>query len=779
MEIEDSEELVREQYLSLRQQIPLMYLLMTINSAFLAIVASRDLEISISFGVPLVLTAITAVRAIVWMRRRGEDPPLSLILRRMRGTEVAAAILSFCFGCWGLALFTDADPMRASSIALYIFVGAIGACYSLQALPNAARLVLLLGAAPVTLRMLMADDKYLVGTGLTFLLAASIIVRTLSKSAAAFAEVLRSRTEMGELVLALEHSQEHHRFSVDLNPQIPWISNPDGSVREISPRWSMMTGIPIEGALGAGWLDAVHPDDLPELLERWTAALTSAQTLVADGRYRMRQADDSYRWVRARCFPRRGPDGEVLLWYGNIEDIDEQVTAELALRRAAYLDPLTGLGNRASFSEDLDRALGNARFAGSSVAVVVVDVDSFKAINDSRGHAAGDAVLQAIATRITNSLPLGAKAARIGGDEFALVIEDPSDESAWETIVRDILDHVCLPLVYDESVLEIAISAGGAEWPRDGADSEAVIKSADLALYAAKAEGSGGLTVFQPNLRRAAEARNAMLRDARNALREDRIVPFYQPKISLSSGELIGFEALLRWQDPARGLQTPGTIKAAFDDHSLSIQLTDRMLDRVLADMASWRRSGLDLMRIAINGSAADFRRDDFAERILARMDALDLCPSFLEIEITESVFLEQVAAVVERALLKLRSRGVTIALDDFGTGYASLTHLQRFPVDAVKIDQSFVAHIDQPDSPEWAIVHGVVDIARRMGVSTVAEGIETAAQLEKLRELGCDVGQGYLLGRPMADAQASHLMRKSEQGASRRVLSLQRLMAS
>lgn len=874
-----SEALIREQYLSLRQQIPLMYLLMTVNAAFLAAVASRDTPLVLSLGVPAALVMVTSVRAVVWLARRRQEPSIARMRRQLRGTKLAAAVLSLLFGAWGLVLFAQADALRGSSIALYVFVGAIGCCYCLQALPSAARLVLLFGAAPVTARLLLSGNWYFFGTGVTFLLAAAVILRTLATNRSAFSEVLRSRSEMSVLLHALEQSQEHYRYSVDLNPQIPWISDPDGSICEISPRWTLLTGMTIEEGLDAGWTRAVHPEDLPHVLEQWNIALHSADQPVADVRYRLRRADGHYCWVRARSYPRRDAEGRIVKWYGNLEDIDDQVAAETALRdseeryrlasratndliwdwshitdriewadsvesiyghveaaagvdmewwrahihpedlasvdatwaavhgrrrdswshefrfraadgsfvhllsrgyvlrdehgrarrsigalqdvtqarraeaelrRAAYHDVLTDLPNRAHFAARLEQALAAARADDTRaddtrIGVVVFDVDNFKAINDSLGHGAGDTVLRAVAQRLSAGLPPDAFAARLGGDEFAIILPG-LDESA-SALIRRLLEAVGRPMTIDESVVEVGVSAGAAVWPADGNDAEAILKSADLALYTAKARSAGDVESFHPELRDAVETRNSMLRDARDALGEERIFPFYQPKISLASGEIVGFEALLRWQHRERGLQPPGTIHAAFEDSALSTQLTDRMLERVLRDLADWQEQGYETGRIAINGSPVDFRRDDFAERILSRLHALGLPARLLELEVTESVFLGRTAETVERALRTLAGEGVTIALDDFGTGYASLTHLQQFPVDVLKIDRSFVSRLGSTNSADFAIVHGVIDIAQRMDIQTVAEGVENETQLDRLCELGCDVAQGFLFG--------------------------------
>ena len=879
-----SDALVREQFANLTKQIPLMYLLMAINTAFLAAVASQSMPAFVSLVIPGVLTAISAVRGAVWFARRGHVISVARMRRHMRFTIFTAATLSFLYGSWGFYLFSEAVPQRAAAIAVYVFLGAIGCCYCLQALPSAARLVLLFGAAPMTGRLLVSDDWYMIGTGVTFLLVAVVVLLTLATSRSAVSELLRSRSDMSIVVDELRQSQEHYRHSVDLNPQIPWISTPDGRISEIGARWSAMTGFPVADSLGTGWTAAVHPDDLPAVLDNWSNAVRSPRPPVVDVRYRLLQADRSYRWVRARAFPRLDEQGRVVAWYGNLEDIDDQLRAESALREseeryrlasratndliwdwslasgtinwtegvesifgyteaaagtttlwwqahvhpddrasvaamhrdvlagrrdnwahefrflaadghylhllsrgyvvrddqgraqrsigalqdvtkakrdeqalrlAAFSDSLTGLSNRADFAQQLEAAL-LGKGGGNGAAVAVIDIDNFKTINDTLGHGAGDHVLRTVGARILETLPADAIAARLGGDEFAILLPVAHDGEARETreerftTVAAILRRLSRPIVIGESVVEVRASAGFACSPEDGEIAEDMLSSADLALYDAKARAVGSLEPFRPALRDAADTHMTMLREAREALRDDRVIPFYQPKIDLETQQIAGFEALLRWQHRERGLQPPRLIGAAFGDGELATRLTDRMLDLVLADVRRWRDAGFEVGRVAINGAPADFSAGDFADRILSRLHDMGLPPSILELEVTETVFLGQAAHTVDRALRALIGEGVSIAFDDFGTGYASLAHLLQFPVDVLKIDRSFVARLATDDPADFAIIPGIIDMARRMNVRTVAEGVETTAQLARLCQLGCNVAQGYLFGRAL-----------------------------
>lgn len=883
----------REQYASLARQVPLMYALMFLNVMFLALVTADGGSRAISLIAPLVLAIIILVRGAAWYARRKSEIGDDHIRRYLRGTIARAGVFSLLFGGWGLFLFLSADPFQTTAIALFIFVGSISCCYCLQALPAAARLVLLFGAMPVTIGLLLSGDFYFTGMGLTFLLGAAVILRTIATTRSAFYESLRARSDMAALIDALRRSEEHYRFSVELNPQIPWISDPDGRILEVGPRWTELTGVAAGAALGWGWTEAVHPEDRPAVLAHWNEALTSKDNAVADVRYRVRHSAGGFRWCRARANPRRDAEGAIVSWYGTLEDIHDQVMAEMGLREseeryrlasratndviwdwshatdriewgngaelvlgypeaaegtpvewwkerihphdlaavnmiyarvlsrrqdswsheyrfraangeyinlfsrgyvvrdeagravrsigalldvtaarmaeqelrwAANHDPLTGLPNRKLFGEVLEAALVSASSDGSCVAVIVIDVDGFKLLNDSMGHAAGDQLLRTIAARLQANLATDATVARLGGDEFAVIVKGLRQGETTGSAVSSILRGVADPLTIDEGVVEVSISAGAALWPNDGGDAEAILKSADLALYAAKADSAGGFREFRAEMREAAESRKAMLREARDALHDDRVIPFYQAKIDLATGAVVGFEALLRWHHHRRGLQPPDSIRAAFEDSLLASALTDRMIDRVLADMERFGEEGAGFGRIAINGSLADFRRDDFADRILTKFGRKGISPRLLELEITESVFVDHLAANVDRALQTLVAEGVSIALDDFGTGYASLTHLQQFPVHVLKIDRSFISRLDSSDSADFAIVHGVIDIAHRMKIATVAEGVENENQIGQLRALGCDIAQGYLISRAIGAERVSDWMKKWSQ---------------
>ncbi|QAY76316.1 EAL domain-containing protein [Sphingosinicella sp. BN140058] len=439
-------------------------------------------------------------------------------------------------------------------------------------------------------------------------------------------------------------------------------------------------------------------------------------------------------------------------------DVSDQKHAEQKARWAAGHDTLTDLPNRALLQQRLDAEVVGETASDRPFALLLLDVDDFKRTNDTLGHDAGDALLIALAGHLRAITGGDDMVARLGGDEFAVILPDVTEAEALLDFSRRLAAAMRLPFLHDGNLLECRASIGAALFPDHGASKSDLLKSADLALYAAKAMGGGTLRIFEPGLRDAFHQRSVMLKTGKHAIDAALVVPFYQPKIDLQTGLFAGFEALLRWRDGAR-IRTPDTIAACFDDPVLAVELGDRMIEQVIRDIGAWRAGGTEFGHVALNASPAEFRHDDFAERLLGRMRQHGLDPGDIQVEVTESVFLGRGAEYVERALNTLAAGGIGIALDDFGTGYASLSHLKRFPVDVIKIDRSFVTDL-QCDENDGAIVDAVIGLGRSLRKQVVAEGIETRAQHDLLVALGCHVGQGFLYGRPMPADQVPAALR-------------------
>jgi diguanylate cyclase (GGDEF)-like protein/PAS domain S-box-containing protein len=492
------------------------------------------------------------------------------------------------------------------------------------------------------------------------------------------------------------------------------------------------------------WGEIIHPDDLQIVDDAVTGSILNKQ--IFDVVYRISTRSGETRWMvdRGQCI--YGPSGEPLFLEGIISDVTVQKEAEEKILWAAHHDHLTRLPNRALFQIRLNKALEQSASRNGKLGLIILDVDHLKEINDTLGHDAGDAVLQAVANRLNAAVRPIDTVARNGGDEFAIVLPEIENEQDIMALIAPIQEQLHKPLHYAGRTLDCRASFGASIWPDHANEGTDLMKQADIALYTAKATGRDKVMVFEPSMRTDAQRKAEMRNNAREAIDARSIEPFYQPKVDLSSGEIAGFEALLRWRNTHAGIELPASIQAAFDDPHLAVALSNQMHDMVFDDMRRWLQSGVSFGHVAINASAAEFRGTDFAERILERLRASDIPNHCLEIEVTETVFLGRGAEFIEKDLRTLSAEGVKIALDDFGTGYASLSHLKQFPVDIIKIDRSFVHDLaSNPDDP--AILQAVVSLGKSLGITTVAEGVETAVQATFLRNQGCDLGQGFLFG--------------------------------
>jgi diguanylate cyclase (GGDEF)-like protein len=432
-------------------------------------------------------------------------------------------------------------------------------------------------------------------------------------------------------------------------------------------------------------------------------------------------------------------------------------TAE-RLRRSSEHDALTDLPNRRSFQSHLQAATLRAMESGGMVGLLLLDLDHFKHVNDTLGHLAGDHVLQTFARRLKSCVRTTDLVARLGGDEFAVILDGVKGREDLLKAGESILARLDAPMRFEGRAISAGASIGGALFPADASNANELFKNADTALYALKASGRGGTRMFHNYMREEAQKAASQLSLARIAISEKSVVPHYQQKVDLGTGRIRGFEALLRWYHPRRGLQLPETVSEAFKDYELASKIGALMQRKIFADMARWRKAGIDFGRVSINAAPAEFLRDDFAERLLARLAEHGLEEDLVEVEVTEHVFLDRGTEYVARALNVLNKYGVRISLDDFGTGYSSLSHLRDFPVDVVKIDKSFVARMaDQADIA--SIVSAVLDLAASLNIEVVAEGIETEEQAELLRRRNCSLGQGYLFGRAVASDEVPVLL--------------------
>ncbi len=497
------------------------------------------------------------------------------------------------------------------------------------------------------------------------------------------------------------------------------------------------------------WLKLVHPED--------QALYNSAVTQHLKGlsaffycEYRVLAVDGQYRWVASRGLAVRDRRGIAYQMVGSITDIDERRRHQEEMEFLAQHDALTGLPNRLLFAEHLQASILSARSSGQRIAVLFIDLDRFKNINDTLGHRAGDQLLQSVTQQLRKDLPPACRLYRQGGDEFIVLIDPVNDGDAAMQIAGRFKDLIATPLLGSESDFFTCASIGISLFPDDASDGESLLRHADTAMYEAKAAGGNTIRSHTPLMNQRVTYRMSLENQLRKALAENRLELYFQPQTSLADNRLVGAEALLRWHNGETLIPTEQFISVA-EESGLIIPIGDWVIDRAIAQIAAWRASHGEIPPIAINLSPRQFWRPSVSQRIIATMEKYGLPASALETEVTESVLLDADGSSVEE-LLKLKAAGIAIALDDFGTGYSSLSYLQHLPVGTLKIDRSFISNLihDDGSSGSEPMVRAIIAMARSLGFRVIAEGVETVQQRQRLQALECDVMQGYLVSRPL-----------------------------
>ncbi len=538
-----------------------------------------------------------------------------------------------------------------------------------------------------------------------------------------------------------------------------------------SNRWKSMLGYEEKdiGDTPEEWFRLVHPDDRRQF-EAKIAAHVSGYTSHLESEYRIMHKDGDYRWVLNRGLAVRDITGKAYRMAGSQTDITERKVAEQQLVHDAFHDALTGLPNRALFMDRLQHRLGQAaknkqRHPDYMFAVLFLDLDRFKIINDSLGHVVGDRLLIAVSRRLAQSLRPGDTVARLGGDEFAILLEDVKDREHAEQITERLQTELPAPFVIEGHEVFTTASIGVALSSEEYERPEDMVRDADIAMYQAKAKGKAHHEVFEAGMYTTAVARLHLETDLRRAVEHGDFVVHYQPIMELSTDRLIGFEALVRWSHPVRGLIYPTEFIPLAEETGLIFQIGDWILSETCRQLRIWQSQYPlhTVLKISLNISSRQFLQSDLPQKVRKALDANGLDACSLTLEITESMIMENVDSAVE-ALKQLQAMGIHIHIDDFGTGYSSLSYLQRFPVNALKIDRSFIdkMHLDEEN---LEIVKAIVTLARNLKLDLIAEGLEKSDQLAQLKELNCAYGQGYLLSRPMDAGAAESWMEKRMTG--------------
>ena len=563
---------------------------------------------------------------------------------------------------------------------------------------------------------------------------------------------------------ALRESEERYALALAGANDGLWDWNLRTGQIYFSDRWREMMGL-AETAIGSlpqEWFGRIHPDDV----EAVQAAIATHRTGDAEHfriEHRVLHADGAYLWMVARGTAIRDEQGNATRMAGSLTDITERKRAEEQLLRDALHDGLTGLPNRVLFGDRLERSLARtARDANHHFGVLFLDMDRFKIINDSLGHAAGDQLLVAFAGRLIGCLRPSDTVARLGGDEFTILLEDPRQPDDAITVATRILESLKKPFilgdheVYVTASIGIAASDGGYQRPQD------ILRDADTAMYRAKANGKARYQVFDSGMHARALKLLETENDLRRAIDRGEFELYYQPILNIATRQISSFEALIRWRHPERGLIPPTEFIPVAEETGLILQIGRWVINEACQQLAKWHEMFPDVRPdMNVNLSGRQFSQVDLVEQVMTALRQTKLAPHHLILEITESVVMESPESAIAM-LERLKAIGVQLNIDDFGTGYSSLSYLQRFPVDTMKIDRSFVSRIgSNPENAE--IIRAIVALAHNLDMKVTAEGIETAEQLDQLSLLQCENAQGYFFSEPMNHLQATEALRMGE----------------
>jgi len=523
----------------------------------------------------------------------------------------------------------------------------------------------------------------------------------------------------------------------------------------------------------ASYLERVHPQD------RELVARATGEAVRQEGPYsfdaRIVMPDGTVRFVHEQAEVRFDDDGTPLRLAGTTQDITERKQIEEQISFLAYYDGLTRLPNRVLFMERLNQALSTAGRQGRTLAMLFLDLDRFKRINDTLGHSVGDRLLQAVSDRLKKCLrstdtiargdPLASSdtVARLGGDEFIVTITDIARGEDAAKIARRVLDSMNEPFKLEDHEVFITGSIGISLFPHDGKDADTLLKNADSAMYHAKDAGRGTYQFYNASMNAAALQRLEMENNLRRALERQEFLLHFQPQIDVATGRIIGAEALVRWRHPEHGMVSPAEFIPLAEETGLIMPIGEWVLRAACAQGRAWREQGLGEMIVAVNLSGRLFRQQSLVHRVDEIVKATGFDPRCLELEITESVLVQNVEDTIS-ALRRLKEMGLRVSVDDFGTGYSSLTYLKRFPIDTLKIDQSFTRGI-ATDPGDAAITAAIIAMAEGLKMAVIAEGVETPEQRDCLRQRGCRLMQGYLFSRPVPAEQFEVLLRSQTSG--------------
>jgi diguanylate cyclase (GGDEF)-like protein/PAS domain S-box-containing protein len=563
----------------------------------------------------------------------------------------------------------------------------------------------------------------------------------------------RKRTEK-----ALQESEQRFRQLVAMSSDWYWEQDAELRFVAVTGDFAEKSGIAVERILGKTRWDFVSA--LAEnSAGREHIDVVHAREPFKNLEYRAVDDNGEERWFCVSGQPMFDDGGRFTGYRGTGSDITARKVSEQRVHHVAQHDVLTGLPNRSLLQDRLGQAVAYANRSGHPVWVMLIDLDRFKFVNDSMGHKAGDVLLMTVAARLRSSLRDTDTVARLSGDEFVVILSQHEDQPLSGDIVQRVMDSVAQPVMLGPKEFFVTCSIGVAAYPSDGTPAESLIEHADIAMYRAKKLGRNNFQFYTPAMNEESLERVRIESALRNALERNEFVLHYQPQVDLQSGRIVGMEALIRWQHPELGMVPPSRFVGVAEDTGLIVPIGAWVMRTACAQNKAWQDAGLGRLRVAVNLSARQFSAADLVPGIEQVLADTGLDPSCLELELTESLFMSDVTPAVE-LLHRMKALGVKLSIDDFGTGYSSFSYLSRFPIDVLKIDRSFVNDISH-DANDAAIVASIIALAHNLRLSVIAEGVETAEQLDYLRHQGCDEMQGYYFSRPLPAQEFEQLLRQ------------------
>lgn len=536
------------------------------------------------------------------------------------------------------------------------------------------------------------------------------------------------------------------------------ITGADRRILSVNPAFSKITGFQASEVIGQSQ-EFLRSDKHPASFyaDLW-AQVEQVGNWQGDIWCRRKSGEDFPGWASISLVKNR--EGQISHYFSMFTDITERKRAEERIHYLAYYDELTGLPNRSLLYKLVDQSLVEARRSRLHGAILFIDLNRFKPVNDTLGHGVGDRLLKQVAERLRNAVRAEDVVARLGGDEFVVGLFDITRREHAAVVAQKLLAALDPPFWVDEHEIKAGAAIGISLYPRDGFNTESLLRMADIAMYRAKQVGQDGYAFYSHEMNQRAVDRLKIESGLRRGIEKNELLLHYQPKVDISSGRIVGAEALVRWNHPERGMVPPGDFISVAEESGLIVRLSAWVLDEALRQARAWQVAGIRPLKVAVNLSARDFS-PGLAERVQLLLASHDVPPDRLELEITEGVLTHGNHAVVA-VMDALAALGVSLSLDDFGTGYSSLSYLKRFPIDTLKIDRSFVTGIPN-DGNDCAIAGAIVSMAQRLGLHVIAEGVETAEQLAFLKSLGCQEIQGYYFSPPVSAEAFAAMVREGK----------------